>query len=46
VKVFRTQVIADSEKSTLRKAGVEVGRHEVLGEYLNRIGDRLTAVLK
>ena len=46
VDLFRTQVIADKEKNTVRKAGVEVGSHEVLCEYLNRRGDRLKAVLK
>ena len=44
--LFRTQVIADREKNTVRKAGVELGTHEVLSEYLNRRGDRLKAMLK
>jgi hypothetical protein len=46
VDLFRTQVIADREKNTVRKGGAEVGSHEVLSEYLNRRGDRLKAILK
>jgi hypothetical protein len=46
VDLFRTQIIADREKNTVRKGGVEIGTHEVLSEYLNRRGDRLKAILK